>query len=140
MELHLGHGVKSGKMAGISVRAVELFREDTDPDGAFVVEGFAVCVRSAVAVSSFETLTGTSGSKLFIAAGIVVNILELLELGGANKLDVVDTAFDTEAGCTSSDLLTKLEAITGVLEFIAVVLVAETVIGRVHVARACVKL
>ena len=137
MELHLGHGVKSGKMAGISVRAVGLFREDTEV--AFSV-GFDVCVRSAVAVSSFEALTGASGSKLFITAGIVVNTIELLELGRDNELDVVDTAFDTEVGCASSDLLTKLEAITGVSELIAVVLVAETVIGRVHVARACVKL
>lgn len=102
MELHLLHGVKPGKIAGIlgTLSAV-----DTTTDALFSVQGFAgVCVLFSEAVPSFETGTGTSGSELFDAAGIIANMVELLVLGSDKELDTVDTAFDTKVDCGSSVL------------------------------------
>lgn len=104
MELHLLHGVKPGKIAGIlgTLSAV-----DTMTDALFSVQGFAgVCVLFSEAVPSFGAATGTSGSELFNAAGIIANMVELLVhvLGSDKELDTVDTAFDTKANCGSSVL------------------------------------
>lgn len=139
IELHLLQGVKSGKIAGIPGRAVELFTIDVDVDEVLSGQGFAatvVCVTFAV---TFEDAIGTSGSNFNIGIGIATKALELLVLGKV-ELEVVATLFDTEVGSRSSTLLAKLGIANGVLEFPAKLLFTGIFIGKVHVARACLNI
>lgn len=139
IELHLLHGVKSGKIVTISGRAVELVAIDIDPDAALSVQGFAVAVVCVTFAVAFEAVIGASRSNFVIATGTATKAVELLVLG-KDELDMVAMSFDTEVGCGSSTLLAKLGIANGVLEFLAIVLVAETFIGKVHVARACINI
>ena len=111
---------------------MELFAIDIDPDAALSVQGFV----ATVVCVTFEDVIGTSGSNFVLATGIATKAVELLVLG-KDELDMVAISFDTEVGCRSSTLLTKLGIANGVLGSPAIVLVAEKFIGKVHVARAC---
>lgn len=181
IELHLLHGLKSGKIAGISGWAVELFAIGSDSNAALSAQSLTatvVCVTFAV---TFDDAIGTSGSNFVIGTGIATKALELLVLGkdelemvatlfdiededpfetsgsnfvvgtgiatkavellvmvlGKDGLEMVAMLFDIEVGSRSSTLLAKLGIANGVLEFPAIVLVAEAFIGKVHIARAC---
>lgn len=134
IELHLLQGVKSGKIAGILGRAVELFTIDVDADEVLSGQGFAATVVCATFAVTFEDAIGTSGSNFNIGIGIATKAFELLVLGK------VATLFDTEVVFRSSTLLAKLGIANVVLEFPAKLLFTGVFLGKVHVARACLNI
>lgn len=137
IELHLLQGVKSGKIAGISGEAVELFAFGIDFDVALSAIGLAATAVCATFAVTFEDVIGTSGSNFVIGIGIATKALELLVLG---RDEMVSMLLDIEVGSRSFTLLAKLGIANDALEFPSIVLVAEAFIGKVHVARACVNI
>jgi len=128
------HGVKSGKIAGTSGEAVELFAIGIDFGAELSEVGFAATLVCVAFATTLEDAIGTSGSNFVIGTGIATKVLELIVLG---KDEVVATLFDTDVPSRSSILFAKLGIVNDVLGSPATVLAAEAFIGKVHIARAC---